>query len=90
MVIDDLSVGDLVTIRSWHPREVTGFDATGCTITHTVTDSSYVGDPMKVAVVQLPFVVLEDRRGEKNKLDTRRIELMRISLEYAKALGFPV
>lgn len=90
MNIDDLSIGDLVTVQSWEPYEVHDFDWKAmATKTRVVRDQSMVGDPLQIVAIQLPFIVVRTTSGvlPRRKIDTRRVTLMRISEKYAVELG---
>ena len=65
----NLKAGDLVTVLQWKSRK----------------DRSWVGDPMKITAVSLPFVALESRVWGAVRLDTREVDLTAISQEYFDA-----
>jgi hypothetical protein len=85
----ELAVGQFVTVLEWEPivHEPDGMFTTTKTV---YRDNSYKGDVLKVAAIDLPFLIV-DRQSkyefERNaiKLDTRRVSLMELSPEYINA-----
>jgi hypothetical protein len=85
-LVEDLKVGDWITVLSWEPgptRIVAG---------EPLTDSSYVGELLEVLAVDLPFVavIVDEERHVENmspiSLDLRRAQVQKCSAEFVKAM----
>lgn len=93
MPVDDLSPGVYVTILEWKERERTHTDwITGRIHTLSHQDNSWVGDVMRVEAVDLPFLAVSVLRANgavlfaNLKIDTRRVELKKLSPSYVQAM----
>jgi hypothetical protein len=83
----EIAVGMVLTILEWEPYVQEGDGI--FTMTRTVQqDHSWEGELMEVTAVQLPYVVVIERRSKwliPITLDTRRVKLMELSDEFIKA-----
>ena len=77
VAVSDLKAGDYVTVESWH--EIIG-GLTG----KPHRDNSYVGEALEVLHAEGPFVIVKRQYYYMDKLllDTRRLNLVRISKQY--------
>jgi hypothetical protein len=95
---DDLNVGEHITVLNWKRKiEVPDFDSIfggmgiGTISTKSKEDQSYKGDVLEITSVDLPFIVVTVKKGltaflkRPLVLDTREVELKRLSEEFVKA-----
>ncbi len=101
--VDDIRVGDIVTLVRGRPYTTTRNDVTDAgvvTVTATHEDRSWKGDVLEILAIDLPYIVADSvprksRHGapyksmfQPNSFDTREgWTFARVSREYADALG---
>jgi hypothetical protein len=87
MQADDINVGDLITITAHKPRmvQVGGFMDTRI---QSMPRTEWIGEPLRVAAVQLPFLATQRKGGYPLSIDLRESDVQRVTTEYAEAMGF--
>ena len=84
----ELEVGQVLTILKWKPRDVVHASMLFPTTTHTIQDTSYVGDVFTVKAIDLPFVILSRGKDPHNlgpiTLNTDLVTLKELSPEFVK------
>jgi hypothetical protein len=84
MHAEDLKVGDWVTVLSWKPAGVFNMETGEA---KTLTLRSFIGHPLKVLAIDLPFVAVEIAMMKAcTSLDTRMVKLQRLSNKFVEAL----
>jgi hypothetical protein len=73
--IDDLKVGDFVTITRDIWAETKAPES-------FLINIQYTGTPYEIRSFGLPFILLQDSSGEKTTLDVRRYDVQKVPLDY--------
>lgn len=89
---DDFKTGQLVTIHSYKEREI---DCPQCHEKHKVTppNNEYCGQPFRILAINLPYIAAVyvgtqvGQPGTPIQFDVRQINLMEISVPFARARG---
>ena len=92
MNLDDLSVGDIITVTQGPERSFALAGFFGGDPNDKQEDKSYQGDVLQVLAIDLPFIVVvyvgRTMFGKEMKahIDTREFKIKRLSKEYVEAL----
>lgn len=82
----EITQGQIITVLEWAPREVPSYGLSfGSPVMLKTQDQSWVGEPLRVVGVQLPFVRVKELQGvlcnSVVTLDTRKCTLMELTKE---------
>lgn len=88
--IGEVAKGQFITVHSWNPREIFGFEGF-TTITKTHVDHSWCGDVLEVLEINVPYIVVRKLSQYSSKgntvfnLDLRLCNIMELTKEFVDA-----
>lgn len=85
MHLEDLKIGDWITILSWKPAEFFNPMTGDIKVAQT---KNFVGDPLRIVAIDPPFLAVEIQASKVcASLDSRAASLMKLSKKYVDALS---